>query len=167
MKGNNQFKKSIRECWIENHVGMIPLPDGKIAKVDEDRLPEVAKHNWSLSSDGYVRTNILKKQVMLHRLLYPELKQIDHISSNKLDNTASNLRECSSMQNRHNTPRQSDNKSGYKGVSKAGNKWTARICLNYIPYHIGNFNTAIEAAQAYDAKAKELHGDFAKLNFNK
>lgn len=31
--------------------------------------------------------------------------------------------------------------------------------------HIGYFNTADEAARAYDAKARELHGSKAKLNF--
>lgn len=30
--------------------------------------------------------------------------------------------------------------------------------------HLGYYNTPIEAARAYDRKAKELHGKFAKLN---
>ena len=43
--------------------------------------------------------------------------------------------------------------------------------LNYLLYGfsykeiIGVFKNAIEAAQAYDAKAPEIHGEKAKLNF--
>lgn len=32
-------------------------------------------------------------------------------------------------------------------------------------YHIGDFNTDIEAAKAYDKKAQKLFGKFACLNF--
>ena len=31
--------------------------------------------------------------------------------------------------------------------------------------HLGHFSDEIEAAKVYDAKVKELFGDYAKLNF--
>ena len=55
--------------------------------------------------------------------------------------------------------------SQYIGVSKDKNKWTARIKLNKKQIHIGNFETESEAAKAYDKKAIEIYGEFAKTNF--
>jgi hypothetical protein len=57
--------------------------------------------------------------------------------------------------------------SNYKGVSKNGGGWVAKITKNKQDYYLGTFKTEIEAAQAYDKKALELHGEFAVINFNK
>lgn len=58
-------------------------------------------------------------------------------------------------------------KTGYIGVTqrKGEIRFRAAISLNGSMKHIGIFDTAIEAAKAYDAKAKELFGEFANLNF--
>jgi hypothetical protein len=47
---------------------------------------------------------------------------------------------------------QSNNKSGYCGVHYhiRDKKWIATICINKIHQHLGYFNTAKEAAMAYD-----------------
>lgn len=43
-----------------------------------------------------------------------------------------------------------DNKSGYRGVNKRNTKFYSKICVNKKQIHIGVFNTAIEAAMAYN-----------------
>jgi len=57
--------------------------------------------------------------------------------------------------------------SKYKGVywNKHKNKYMSRITLNGKLMFIGYFNNETLAAQAYDEKAKELHGEYARLNF--
>lgn len=58
--------------------------------------------------------------------------------------------------------------SKFKGVSyykgNSTNRWIAYISKNKKKHHLGYFPTEIEAAKAYNEKAKELHGEFAKLN---
>ena len=59
------------------------------------------------------------------------------------------------------------NKSGFRGVHfhKHNKRWRAQIGYNYKLITIGYYDTPEEAARAYDAKAKELRGEFARLNF--
>ena len=57
-------------------------------------------------------------------------------------------------------------KTGFRGVfPHTNNRFTASITHNYKQKHIGVFETAEEAARAYDEKAKHLKGSKAILNF--
>lgn len=57
--------------------------------------------------------------------------------------------------------------SKLKGVSryKSSQKWCTRISIKGKTIFLGCFQNEKEAAIAYDKKAKELFGEFAKLNF--
>jgi hypothetical protein len=57
-------------------------------------------------------------------------------------------------------------KSKYIGVSYRPkyNDWQVTISSNYKSYGLGTFKDEIEAAESYNAKAIELHGERAKLN---
>ncbi len=61
--------------------------------------------------------------------------------------------------------------SGYRGVSldrrgrHKGRIWRVVITLNGVQTDIGTFATPEEAARIYDKAARELHGEFATLNF--
>lgn len=57
--------------------------------------------------------------------------------------------------------------SKFQGVGfyKKTNKWRARIGYKGKQILLGYHSTPEEAARAYDAKAKELRGEFARLNF--
>lgn len=57
--------------------------------------------------------------------------------------------------------------SGYRGVVLQGRRWTARLRVNDKLHSIGTFDTAIEAARAYDRYALRHRGEAAKLNFPK
>ena len=57
--------------------------------------------------------------------------------------------------------------SKYKGVywHKKDKRWQAQIGENKKRTYIGSYTNEMDAARAYDKKAKELHGEFARLNF--
>lgn len=94
-------------------------------------------------------------------------KGIDHKDHNGLHNWRYNLRFCTQGQNLMNLSKRKNTSSTYKGVSfnNQTSKWQAYIQIKGRKIHIGYFIPEIEAALAYDARAKELFGDWAYLNF--
>lgn len=57
-----------------------------------------------------------------------------------------------------------NNTSGFKGVNKNKNNWMARIMVNKKSIFLGQFNTPIEAAKAYDDYIKQNNLEHT-LNF--
>lgn len=86
-----------------------------------------------------------------HENNYSEELTIDRINSNK-NYEPSNCRWTTKSVQARNTARlQANNTSGYRGVSiTSNNQWRARITVNWIEILIGVFDTAREAALAYD-----------------
>lgn len=61
----------------------------------------------------------------------------------------------------------SNNTSGFRGIwlEKCSGRWVAETSLNNKKTRLGKFSTPEEAARAYDDKAREIHGESARLNF--
>ena len=104
-----------------------------------------------------------------HRLILhpPKGKQVDHRNHKPLDCRRSEMRICTCSENMQNQVQQKGRSSQFKGVSwhKANANWTAQIKHNGKQIHLGCFAIEEEAARGYDAKAIELFGEFALLNF--
>lgn len=149
----------------------IPLTQGQVAIVDDNDFVELSEYNWYFHHGYAVRRGPrpIKKMIPMQvHLMNPENGNVvDHINGNKLDNTKLNLRVCTVRQNHANTSIRSDNTSGYKGVSfdKFRNKFAASLSCDGKCHHAGRYETAEEAARAYDDCAKRYFGEFAKLNF--
>lgn len=148
----------------------MPLTKGKFAIVDGDMFDYLSQWKWQYHC-GYARRG--KREPGKHYTVHMSHivlgakrgQQVDHINGDKLDNRKLNLRICSQAKNVLNTGKRSDNKSGFKGVSKYKNKWRACIQYNHNWRHIGYFDDIKKAAKAYDLFAEKLHGEYAKTNF--
>lgn len=99
----------------------------------------------------------------------PEGFLVDHKNRDKLDNRRTNLRLSTKTDNEGNKIKRRTHAgkrthSAYKGVTKSRDRWRAIITYDKKTYNIGTFATQEEAAEAYNAKALELFGEFATLN---
>ena len=157
---------------IDNLDGTFSIPlinnSEKFILVDSIDVDLVSKYRWSLDSRNfstYAMTTYNKKPIHLHRMLPTGYKITDHINSNGLDNRRKNLRPCSHAENCRNKSKLSKNTSGYIGVYKYKDRWTAQLTHNNKTMHLGIFKSKIEAAKARDKAAILYHGEFAKLNF--
>jgi len=155
----------------DGQIRFIPLTQGKVAIVDKEDYEELSRYKWHASSrveSCYAYRRKGKRSLSMHREIMGEPKGmvVDHIDGNGLNNRRRNLRVCTSSQN-HQNRRRTRGRSRYKGVcwEKRRNKWRAEIMLEGRHIDIGCFADEVEAARAYDKKAKELFGEFAYLNF--
>ena len=119
--------------------------------------------------DGYRYVRFNNYRIAEHRICWliatGEIPiQIDHINQIRNDNRLCNLRAANNSQNSMNKKIQSNNTTGFKGVSfhKKSNKFCAKICLNGNRKSLGYFQTAEQAHQAYVKALGELHGKFAR-----
>jgi hypothetical protein len=108
------------------------------------------------------------KRQAFHRLILnaPAGTDVDHINGNGMDNRRENLRLCSRSQNLANSRKHVVTASSpFKGVAASGAAWRASGCKGRVIQQLGKYETAEEAARAYDLWAVEAHGEFANLNF--
>lgn len=123
----------------------------------------------SVDARGYLILKFDGKQYKAHRVAWALMTgewpvlEIDHENGVKNDNRWENLREATRAQNCQNTKRPKSNKSGYKGVHKFDETfWRATVGCGGKRYEVGLFRCPTAAFIARIAKAKDLHGEFAR-----
>jgi hypothetical protein len=132
-------------------------------RFDPEDAEFIHSRKWVLSPQGYVRSG---KHLVLHRhLTGAGVGQIvDHVNGDRLDNRRANLRICDRVGSNQNRRARRDSKAPFKGITRNGNKWLAQIMVQKRYYRLGLFETALQAARAYDAAAIRFHGAFARTN---
>jgi hypothetical protein len=143
---------------------------GKYAIVDDSDYKWLSGYNWSFTAKGYANVRIDNRTVLMHRLIMntPEGMDTDHKNNNGLDNQRHNLRIATVSQNKMNIGKKvfkGGSSSKYKGVCLRKTAKVRKWRCNVGVIELGSFETEIEAAMAYDKRAKELYGEFVILNF--
>lgn len=158
----------------------VELTQGKVAQIDDEAWPLVSQFKWHVridrSSDKprfYAQTNLPRDtsgkrgKMLLHRLVMNARpgEKIDHWSGDGLDCRKENLRTSTDSQNQGNRG-SFIGTSSYKGVSwnVEKQKWRAAIYNGGRTRFLGYFASEEAAAAAYDIVAREVHGEFARLN---
>lgn len=168
--------ESVRpEDWSNAGVSF-PLSNGHFTLVDAEDVDRLRPYRWygGVFPGGKVyaqytyRRDGVKITISMHRFIMGAGagEMVDHKNGYSLDNRRENLRFCTSSQNNQNR-RVTSRASGLpKGVYRATNsrRFAAQIYCDGKRYCLGAFDTPEEAAAAYDAKAIELHKEFASLN---
>lgn len=145
--------------------------------VDDEDYEYLSQFKWYAHRSHhriYARRNLTtssgQRNIKMHQVIMgtTALQEVDHEDGNGLNNQRYNLRIATHRQNAQNSRRPQNNTSGYKGVSwrKDTQNWGAIISLpDGKRRRLGSFMTALEAAYAYDAAAREYFGEFARCNF--
>ena len=146
----------------------IKLVDGEMWVLKPTKNPYWRKVNYIINNaTGYyyisLKHNYIQKNYMVNRVIYkfynPEWdmtytgdNQIDHFDNDKSNNNIENLRIVTNGENQQNTL----STKGYYW-NKRDKKYFARIQINKKQHHIGAYDTAEEAREAYLIAKKKYH----------
>lgn len=157
---------------------LIRLSNGNAASVDDEDYPFLNRFRWmgvegkSGSIYPIVRMVYNGGQIMVKmgRLIMnpPKGFMVDHINGDTLNNQKANMRLATPTGNARNA-RPFGATSRYKGVSRfgeSGKAWCAGVYnkADRSTSYVGYFASEEDAALAYDAAARERHGEYAWIN---
>lgn len=147
----------------------IQLTQAQVVKVSDEDYEELNRYKWVACRRSNSNEFVATRTIFMSRQITnaPTGMVVDHINGDSLDNRRENLRICTEAENQHNRKKNKNGHPLYKGIhwNKRSCKWQARIGINGRDHHIGYFNSDQDAALAYDTKAREAYGKFAKTNF--
>jgi HNH endonuclease/AP2 domain len=151
-----------------------------VISVDDDCYGVLSRHSWRIiktfRGKMYVFTELgnrssTRRMIYMHQMVCGSYSHVDHKDGDTFNNKAENLRPATKSQNGANSKKMKLRKgkptsSKYKGVhySKSAGKYIANVYCDGKRYGCGSFDNEIDAARAYNKKAKELFGEFALLN---
>ncbi len=143
-----------------------------VIQIDDEDAIVTCLHWYDV--DGYATRNVGGRYYKLHVVIaermtgkpVPSDMVVDHEDRDTYNCRRSNLRVVSRSKNSINRSTRSDNTSGYIGVSfdKTKGKWYGHLGYEGQKHRTKNYATAEQAAKARDELARELHGDYARLN---
>lgn len=156
-------------CECADHAWAVATA-GYVAIVSACDIDLLAASNWHArgkrsgkSGGRYVKILRSRDAKPLGRVILQAESLVDHVNGNAVDCRRPNLRLATVKENARNR-RTQRSRIGMKGVRLHRARWKAMIWVDGKNRHLGTFDTAQAAANAYDRAARTLHGEFAALN---
>jgi len=129
----------------------------------------VGKPAGGICGDGYFYIRVDGGRYKAHRLAFLYMTgewpagEVDHRNLSRIDCKWKNLRPATRRMNMANTCVRSDNVAGIKGVTAFKGRFQARIVLaDGTREFIGSFENADSAGHAYQARAREVFGEYGR-----
>lgn len=144
-----------------------------VFSLDDEDERRVDQYRWYITRNRQIIAVVNGVLTSLPRFLlsYTGEMFIDHIDGNPLNNSKSNFRLSSPMQNLWNrkkftTYNQQLTTSQYKGVTYDWRvyRWKAQIGFEGGVIYLGHFDSELEAAMAYNNTAQYCFQEFARIN---
>lgn len=114
---------------------------------------------------GYLYIRLDRKLVLAHRVawalhhgVWPD-GDLDHKNRDKSDNSLTNLRLATRVQNNANSARSKLPKGCYR--LKGRRQWYSQIKVNGAVKRLGTFATVADAAAAFEREHRAIHGAFS------
>lgn len=140
----------------------IPLTNSEllVEVSEEDHLYLLLLGLWYKDAKGYPKMTSKPYQllhlIVANRMGLSSLMEVDHSDRNKLNAKRNNLRSVNDSEQKINTPIQSNNTSGHKGISWHCVKlrWEVRVQRNKKIVNVGSYKTLDEAVRQRNAFIK-------------
>lgn len=155
-----------REESTKKWCDIFSYSDGTLKwKVRPARRMKIGDADGYMKDYGYMRVRCRGGQYYVHRIIWemhnghiPKGMEVDHINHVRTDNRIENLRLVSRLENCKNRKLNSNNTSGFNGVSwsKSDGKWLAYIYINKKRIRLGLFSDISKAIAARE-KANLSH----------
>lgn len=139
--------------------------DGRLFWLIESGKAHAGAEAGRIDKQGYVSLVFRGHDLLAHRVIWLLTRgewpasMLDHRDGNRSNNQPGNLRLSTNSQNQAN---RAPLPGRFKGVARHRcGKFQATCARAYI----GLFASEEEAARAYDRRAVEVYGEFARINF--
>ncbi len=136
--------------------------DGYLIRKVGGRLRSTQRKSREMVSIDGVRHYVHQLVFLYHNNYLPRF--IDHKDQDIFNNKIANLRGCNHSQNNRNRPTRGA--VPYNGVIKRRGGFKATIKHNKVNKHLGDYDTAEEAAMAYDKALLDIDPEFGNFNFS-
>jgi hypothetical protein len=168
-----KLKNAGDNVLLDDHVYEWLTSDPYLVKVDF--INNLRRHSsgcavfqktWKKADGDFKTETIYLHKLIAEKFLADKKSKADNLvgakNGNKLDCRLENIvyrsRAVASRK------RKTSSKTGYTGVYQENHRYRAVISIHRKSFHIGMFDTAEEAALAYNKKSKEIYGDSGKVN---
>lgn len=173
-----QLKRNIQELTLERLREVLdydPLTGALTWRIRLSPKCRMGEPAGQIGVGGYRKTRIdgtyhtSSHLAWFHFYGIPPMGLLDHENRDKSDDRIENLREATHSQNSQNIGCRANSSTGLKGASRFNSprnakKFRSTITVDGKRIHLGQFDTAQEAHEAYCKAAKELHGEFARTD---
>lgn len=158
---------SLTQSYLKSLLDYNPDTGNVVWRRDVSNTTKAGTEAGGHGANPYRRISIKGKRYYMHRIVWimqygcEPTGDIDHINGIKTDNRISNLRDVSHAINQQNVRRaRVDNKSTKllgAHYNKLNKSYCAHITVKGNPKHIGVYNTAMEAHEAYLSVKRQIH----------